>query len=93
MWVKNRVQKDLIAVTKSNSIKTVIDLLGERKIYHLLVLKGKELVDIITERDVRPFHPALVKFLSGQSSEIGDLLDCLVKGLDKFLAYASHAKL
>lgn len=60
MRVENRMQKDLITITKGESIKTAIDLIRERRIRHLPVVEGKELVGILTERDVRPFYPAEV---------------------------------
>lgn len=79
MRVENRMQKDLITITKGESIKTAIDLIRERRIRHLPVVEGKELVGILTERDVRPFYPASVSFLAGRASDIGDLLDRLEK--------------
>lgn len=77
MWVEKRMHRDLITVTKGNSIKTAIDLIREKKIRHLPVVEGKKLIGILTDRDVRAFYPGSIKFLADKSLDIGALLDRL----------------
>lgn len=79
MWVEKRMHRDLITVTKGDSIKTAIDLIREKKIRHLPVVDGKKLVGIVTDRDVRAFYPGSIKFLSDKSLNVEALLDRLEK--------------
>lgn len=52
MQIKNLMSKDLITIDKDQSLSDALKLLRKNNISHLPVLNNKELVGIISERDI-----------------------------------------
>lgn len=53
MFVFDWMTKDVITVTKDNSIENLTNLMNKHKINHLPVVEDKKLIGIITRSDVR----------------------------------------
>ncbi|MBE0604352.1 MAG: CBS domain-containing protein [Deltaproteobacteria bacterium] len=53
MFVGNRMKKDVITVAPGDTLRRAGSLLKEHRIHHLPVLKGTELVGIVTDTDIR----------------------------------------
>ncbi len=64
MFVGKRMTRNLVTVTEDTSILKVKNLLKEHEIDQLPVVKGKKLVGIITDRDIRDNSPSPANTLS-----------------------------
>ncbi len=66
--VEQIMEKELITITPNDSVKLAIDLMDKHKIGGLPVLENRQLVGIITSRDVRRAHPnrLVVDAMSGE---------------------------
>jgi acetoin utilization protein AcuB len=74
MIVAKRMMRNPVSVDENDSMKKAMDLLKERDIRHLPVLKdGEKLVGIVTERDIKQASPSPATAL--EIREIYYLLD------------------
>ncbi len=74
MIVAKRMMRNPVSVDENDSMKKAMDLLRERDIRHLPVLKdGEKLVGIVTERDIKQASPSPATAL--EIREIYYLLD------------------
>lgn len=64
MKVKDRMTEDVVTVQADWPIKKAWQIMREQKLRHLPVLKGDELVGIITDRDLRLYATASSVLLS-----------------------------
>lgn len=55
--VEQIMEKELITITPDDSVKLAVDLMEKHKVGGLPVLENRQLVGIITSRDVRRAHP------------------------------------
>ena len=53
MKVSDRMTRDVITVQADDPIREAIDLVEERQLRRFPVMKGDELVGIVTDRDLR----------------------------------------
>lgn len=58
MIVETIMQTNIITVHSDCSVQDAIRIMEENQIRHLPILENKELVGIVSERDLRPFFPA-----------------------------------
>ena len=58
MLVKERMKRDPVTVKKGDSFRYALKLIRKEGIRHLPVLDGKQLVGIITDRDLRQAAPS-----------------------------------
>ena len=75
MKVKDWMSKGLITVTPRTGLSEAWDLMRERRIRHLLVMDGSQLVGIISDRDIRLVLPSPATSFS--AGEITYLLNAL----------------
>ncbi len=74
MIVAKRMMRNPVAVDENDSMKKAMDLLREREIRHLPVLRdGEKLVGVLTERDIKQASPSPATAL--EIREIYYLLD------------------
>lgn len=73
MIVGKRMMRNPVWVEENDSMKKAMDLLKERGIRHLPVLKGDKLVGIVSERDIKQASPSPATAL--EIREIYYLLD------------------
>lgn len=73
MLVAKRMMRDPVFVDENDSMKKAMDILRNREIRHLPVLKGDRLVGIVTERDIKQASPSSATAL--EIREIYYLLD------------------
>lgn len=73
MNVGKRMMRNPVCVDENDSMKKAMDLLKERGIRHLPVLKGDKLVGIVSERDIKQAQPSPATAL--EIREIYYLLD------------------
>lgn len=73
MNVGKRMMRNPVCVDENDSMKKAMDLLKERGIRHLPVLKGDRLVGIVSERDIKQAQPSPATAL--EIREIYYLLD------------------
>lgn len=66
MIVETIMQTSIITIHPDCSVHEAIRIMEENQIRHLPVLENKELVGIVSERDLRPFFPAQ---LTGRKEE------------------------
>lgn len=53
MYVKSRMQTDLVTIHGEDNLHTALVLMREKRIHQLPVTVGKKLIGIITDRDIR----------------------------------------
>ncbi len=73
MLVARRMMRNPVVVDEDDSMKTAMDVLKERGIRHLPVVKADKLVGIVTERDIKQASPSSATAL--EIREIYYLLD------------------
>lgn len=73
MNVGRRMMRNPVCVSEDDSMKKAMDLLKEREIRHLPVVKGEKLVGILSERDIKQASPSPATAL--EIREIYYLLD------------------
>jgi acetoin utilization protein AcuB len=61
--------KEVVWVSGGTSLGKAADLMKVRKIRHLPVMDGKQLMGIVTDRDLRRAMPAQVKSLEGHDPQ------------------------
>lgn len=69
MQVRDWMTKEVVWVSGATSLREAAELMKVRKIRHLPVMDGKQLMGIVTDRDLRRAMPAQVKSLEGHDSQ------------------------
>ena len=69
MQVRDWMTKGVVWVSGGTSLGKAADLMKVRKIRHLPVMDGKQLMGIVTDRDLRRAMPAQVKSLEGHDPQ------------------------
>lgn len=69
MQVRNWMTKEVVWVSGVTSLREAADLMKVRKIRHLPVMDGKELMGIVTDRDLRRAMPAQAKSREGHDPQ------------------------
>jgi len=87
------MNRDLVTVDKQASLRRARRILDQYRIRHLLVVEGKRLVGIVTDRDLRQVAPSSKSPLTiSERQEFMDELKVLIVGVIQFLAFGGEGK-
>jgi acetoin utilization protein AcuB len=78
MLVRKKMKKDLITITKDESMTTAKKILREKNIRHLPVVEGKKLIGLVSNMDIRKAEASPATSL--EIRELHYLLDKLTVG-------------